>query len=431
VGPVKPGLGLRESLAVAVVFAMAGVAAAGVNLLLAGIMTVEDFGLISLVQAVVVFGTPLVSLGAADALQRLAGRRGPRRPVAWPRLFRSVAVRWTVPTGAFLSLAAGLWYGWTPAVTLGTAVFMVAAGVAYLAGHILRAGGETTWGMVTVHGWRFASAALVLAFLVAAPARLSATAAVLLLAVSAALAVPAAALRIRRRLPGDGPLGEMWPEFRTESRLFLTITLSVTGLAHADKLLIPLVLSLDALALYSVVGWLVITPYLLVQGANTFTLVPRLRRVERSREGWELLWKYAALTAAVAIVAAIMVLTVTPTILTRLYGDRYIADSLLLLALACLGTVRMFYALPSAAISAWADRTVLASFRSWGWVSLAVAVTGVLMGGLLLGLYAVPLGLAAGTLVRLGAAFVLARRIVLREAVGAAAPGAGVPGASL
>jgi O-antigen/teichoic acid export membrane protein len=400
----------REPLAVGALAAGGGLTLALLNLGLARLMAPADFGLVSLVQAVSIGATTLVTLGAADAAQRLTRQREiAPRSLPWFSLLRAVFGRWILPTGTAVAVVAGLWYGWTLSVVVATTILICGIAVSYVSGHMLRANAFSPRGMAVVQAWRFVGSFGVIVLMLVG-ARVSPICALAVLSGASLFAGTLGVMGVRSIDTGLQLDEYLWRKFRSDARVLLSISLSLAGLYHADKLLIPILLSLEDLAIYSVAGWVVITPFLLVQTVIGFTLVPRLRRTAAEKESRRIIRRYVLFTFGVAIPLGTAIAAATPMILPLLYADVYLPSVPLIASLTVLGVVRTCYSLPAAAVSAWAEGSDLELFNWWGWISLLVALAAMVAGVHQVGLMAIPLGLTAGVGVRLGAAVVTARR---------------------
>jgi O-antigen/teichoic acid export membrane protein len=400
---------VTESLYVGVILVIGGASAAAFNLFLARTMPREEYGLLSLIQAISFLSGRFVSLGAAQAVPRLVGPAGyDGINGAWMRLYGRIILRAVVPASVLTGLVAAVWYGWSVFVTVASIFLVAAFGAAVLSGNILRAAARPVIGQAVIQSSRILVFPALIFVLAVSTMELRLQHGLLLLLTVAAvtLAISTATLRpisVSHELPED-----TWARLRGDSRQFLGLAISLEAINYIDQLIVPSLLSLEALALYSVLWWLVAMPFKFFRGGLGFTLLPRLRRVRRRREALRIIRLQVGLVVGAALSASVTLSVVTPIILRVLYSGRYAAPFALIVSMVAIGVIQLVYIVPSSMIGAWGDTSALASLNKWGWPSTLVGLCGAWIGGVYFGLVGIALGTGLGFAFRLLAACLLA-----------------------
>jgi len=400
---------LGEPISVAFVLSLGGAAVAGFNVLVARQLSPEQFGLLNLVQAVAFFGASFVSLGSSQAAPRLVSGEDTVSSVAWWDALKRVFWRAIVPTSIIGGIAAGLWYDWSLSVTAVVITLLAALGTATLGGNLLRSAARPIIGQFIVQFWRLAMAVAILLLLLLKSEAVTLESTLVLFIAMGGLALTVTVTSVRA-LGSHGPIDEaQWSGLRRDSRQFLWITLSLALLNYADRLVIPSVLTLEALAQYSAIWWLVGMPFKLFHSGIGFTLLPRLRRFAEPREARHLLYTHIAFVCLIAISACVSMYFLTPWLVDILYEGKYSAPRGLVAAMLFLAVLLISYAIPSSMVGAWGDRRSLASLNMFGWPAAALALAGAWLGGNTWGLIGVVIGTSLGLALRLTGAILIAQ----------------------
>lgn len=401
---------LAEPAVAAVIVGLAGASLALGNLALAGSMSREAFGLISLVQAVAFFSSGFASLGAAQAVPRLVGPTMLPEVIPWRRLMLQVALVATIPVSIVCAFLSGVWYGWPLGTSFAAAILTAGLGLSSLGGNILRARGRALFGQMVVQAWRLVAFPALGLVAVGVPGAVSTTS-ILALFAGVGLLAGAASVGAVWQTSRVGPVpSRVWKALWGDSRHFLGIAVSLAGLNYLDRLMIPQLLGLEELALYAVLWWVIGMPFTLAQAGIGFTLMPRLRMLSSRSEARAVLVAQAGAIGTLIVVGGTAMVFAAPPLVNAIYAGRYDAPPTLALTLVLIGALRLIYVLPSSIVGAWADTRTLARFHWSGWPSLLVAVFGVWVGGVLAGMVGVALGTACGFAARVLAASFFAYR---------------------
>lgn len=203
------------------------------------------------------------------------------------------------------------------------------------------------------------------------------------------------------------------------------VQVAVAAFFQLDRLLIPNLLSIRDLAVYAVVSAIAASPFRMLQTGLGFALLPRVRACT-SREAIRRLIEHEVIVAvSMAAVAAVIVLLVTPWLISMLLDSRYEFHMSLLYALIIVGFVRVWNGISSAVVSALASARQLVAFNacSWGSLVLAAGCAWAARGG---GLTGVVYGLGVGWLASAVAGTLIgAQAVARRSGPDAAGMGAG------
>jgi O-antigen/teichoic acid export membrane protein len=405
------------------VFASGGVGFALGNILLARVLPEEEYGRVALFLAIAQLGITLGPLGMETVVNRhhlsastsLLGRV----------LLTSSIVAVSFATIAFLFYEFGAPLAWVLAVTV------LAAAVNRVGGSFFQS--KQKFGLslflILIHNWIvLCTVPVVLLF-----DRPEALPAALTIATGY---VTMAALGWRkgfdlRRGVRPAPDAEM-PSSGTIVREGLAVVglqVAIAAFFQLDRLLIPNALSIRDLAIYSVVSAVAASPFRMLQTGFSFALLPRVRACA-SRAAIERLLRHEIFVAfAMASAAAVLVLAVTPWLLSWLLDSRYEFRMSLLYALIVVGFVRVWNGISGATVSAVGSARQLVAFNACSWGSLALGAScawfarGAGLTGIVYGLGVGWLASAlAGTLIGIQAVAAKAPRSPSREPAGAPPP---------
>lgn len=182
-----------------------------------------------------------------------------------------------------------------------------------------------------------------------------------------------------------------------------------TVILQLERLVIPLTIGIDALALFSVLASVAIFPFRLLTASAGFALVPKLRAAQ-SRTEKILLIRHELLTVSMLLLASTVgIVAFAPRVTTLLTGGRYEISLGLAMAACFNGYGKVMQSFPRALITACGNDRDIAQLNRLGWIGLLTGIAGAFAGapwGLSGLLYGITLGSMVGTL----PAILMARR---------------------
>jgi O-antigen/teichoic acid export membrane protein len=376
-------------------YAVSGGAYALANLLLARRLPERDFALFTLVLALMNLGPPL----AAAGLDGVAVRGGLRFV---PRVAGRV---WLAACLVGLGLgAAAATYGVSLAA-VGMIVVASAAGGATIvaaAEFQRRHRFALSLALVQAPNYTLLLAAGVVIAAGAGGARLP------LLVMTAGFIVAAGCawwLVLREPRTGDGREIVPWRD---------ALTLAATSssgsiMTQLDRLIIPYLLPLSALATYGVLSSVAGSLFRVLQRGVGYALLPRLRAAGSVAERRRLVAGEARLVAAVALVGSVAIWVAMPLVERWLLEDKYHFSGTLVLAALVAGSAKILHAFSRATVTALADSRELGLVNLSGWASLALSAVAAVLGARW-GLAGVIYGVGLGWLFRALAALAVTYR---------------------
>lgn len=332
-------------------------------LLLGRALPREDFGYLSLwIQAVNLLGAASL-LGFPNAILRHL----PRAKLTasdWPRITPRLALLSTAmaAVGASLFLLV-----YRAPIRDGVLLFAAGAclGGALLPVTLLQIFGRYALGQALNTLWR--PALLLGAVATYAWGRPGPSGLLAFVAAGALLQVAAAAWALRREPKGTQPVSLR--ALAPDAFAFAGLYVSAMLLFRLDTFFLPKLLDMDALGVYSAVGFVTLTGYSVVSVAVTQVLSPRLA----SREPVPLRALGWALFLGGTGVGAVLVLFAN-RLVPFAFGGKYEGDfRAIALGLAAAGTLQVLYSIPSGRIGILAGPRVLRGFLLLSMSSLAIA----------------------------------------------------------
>jgi O-antigen/teichoic acid export membrane protein len=183
-----------------------------------------------------------------------------------------------------------------------------------------------------------------------------------------------------------------------------------TLLAGADELMwqlervmIPLLLSIEDLAVFAVIGAIAIAPYHMLAAAANATLIPRLRSESTKHGRRSLMVHEAGLMVGLAILGGAVIVLCMPPLMEWYLGPKIPITQTLLLSAIAGGTCRIFAAIARAPAAAFGTSEEIRRISAAAWFAVAVGIaTAWALSGF--GLAGLITGVALGWLVRGGIA---------------------------
>jgi len=179
------------------------------------------------------------------------------------------------------------------------------------------------------------------------------------------------------------------------------LNVAVQTLFQFERLAIPKVGDMAMLGTYAVLAAVAGSPYRMIQLGNSFTLLPRMRAAPDAVTARAVIGAELAMAAIVSVVSSGAVLLLAPWIFASLLHGKYVIGPQLLAVAIAIGLVRVWEGFSTTIVAALGDSRGMARMSVLGWLSLAVAGVGVLVGsrdglvGILCGVLAAWVVLAA------------------------------------
>ncbi len=170
-------------------------------------------------------------------------------------------------------------------------------------------------------------------------------------------------------------------------------------MGQLDRLIVPQVLPLSALATYGALSAVAGSLFRVLQRGVGFALLPRLRAADGVAARRRLVAEEVRLVGAIALAGAAVIWIVMPVVEEHVLDGRYRFSPGLVLAVVVLGFAKILNAFTRAAVTALAEERELALVNRWGWAGVALAV-GAAAAGARWGLTGVILGVGLGWLLR-------------------------------
>jgi O-antigen/teichoic acid export membrane protein len=351
----------------AIVFASGGVGFAAGNILLARVLPEEEYGRVALFLAITQLGITLGPLGIDTVVNR--HRLSASGPLLGRVTFTSVAI------GVVLAVIAFVFYEFGAALATVLALTVLGAAVNRVGGSFFQS--KQKFGLslflILIHNWIVLCAVPVVlvadSVLPGGPSALPAAMTIATGYVLMALLGWRKSFGMRREPTG-------LPESSTllrEGLAVVGVQVAVAAFFQLDRLLIPNLLSIRDLAVYSVVSAVAASPFRMLQTGLGFALLPRVRACTSREAIRKLVWHEVMVAAAMAGAAAVAVLLVTPWLISLLLDSRYDFHTSLLYALVVVGLVRVWNGISSAVVSALGSARQLVAFNACSWGSLILA----------------------------------------------------------
>jgi O-antigen/teichoic acid export membrane protein len=380
------------------VYTASGFGFAGANLILARVLPAVEYGLVTLVIALVNLGFSLATLGLDGVVNR-------RHVEAGPDLLRRSAGAALV-VGLGLAATGFLLYKLPLAIVLAIFVCTVAGGIMMVAAAKFQS--EQRFG-ISLSLSQSPNLVLLVAALI------------LVLAILAAGFVVAAVIGWWLLRCGRWERISTAEFSWTEALSFAGLNAAGLILLQLDRLLIPHLLSVQDLATYGVLAAIAGSLFRMLSLGVGYTLVPQLRAADSVGERRRLISREARLVSVVLVAGVAALWLITPWIERWVLADKYHLSWALLLAAIISGMVRVTNAFTKSVVSALATTSELAWINVLGWGAVALAVVAA-FGGARWGLAGVIYGVTMGGVMRaLTALYFAVRHLRLPRAIPATA----------
>jgi O-antigen/teichoic acid export membrane protein len=394
-----------------VVYGASGLGFAGANLILARVLPMVEYGLFTLVIALMNLSFALAPLGVDGMVNR-------RHLDTGPGLLKRTLTAGLIVGAAFVLIAA---VGYHMAIPLALVVFVstVAGGAMAVAGAQFQS--EQRYGL-SLSLTQSPNLALIIAALAVIVSGVRGV--WLPLTVCALGFVLAAAfgwwVLFRERV--TKPAGENsfpWAEGLSYAGLNGAGLL----LVQLDRLIIPHVLPLHDLATFGVLAAIAGSLFRVLSMGVGYTLVPRLRAAGGVLERRHLVAQEVKLVSAIVVAGSLAIWFITPLLEQWFLAGKYHLSGPLVLAALVSGIAKIMNAIMKSTVTALATRGELSTVNLFGWASVGLAIVAGVFGARW-GLAGVIYGVSLGWLTRaLTGLYFTVRYLRLPGAVPVTAPG--------
>ncbi len=213
----------------------------------------------------------------------------------------------------------------------------------------------------------------------------------------------------------------------TEALSFAGLNAAGLILLQLDRLVIPHVLPIHDLATFGVLAAIAGSLFRVLSMGVGYTLVPRLRAAGSVLERRRLVAHEATLVSAIVLGGSLAIWVLSPLIERSFLEGKYHLSGSLLLAAIVSGVAKIMNSFTKSIVTALSTPAELSSVNLLGWVSVTLAVVASILGARW-GLAGVMYGVAFGWFTRALTAFYLTLRYLkLPRAVPVTAPGLSPP----
>jgi O-antigen/teichoic acid export membrane protein len=392
------------------IYTASGFGFVGANLVLARVLPTVEYGVFTLVIALVNLGFSLAAGGWDGVVNR-------RHLDAGPELLKRAAGA-ALLVGLALALVSEVGYELSLPLVIAVFVSTVAGGIMMVAGAKFQS--EQRFGISLALTQSPNVVLLFAALIVVLSNTRDAWVPVSILALGFVLAAAIGWRILLRERQGKGTAGS-WFSWG-EALSFAGLNAAGLVLLQLDRLIIPHVLSVHDLATYGVLAAVAGSLFRVLSMGVGYTLVPRLRAAEGVLERRELIAHEARLVGAIVVGGAAVIWFVTPLVERWLLAGKYHLAGALVVAAVVSGTAKVVNAFTKSIVSALATPAELSLVNLLGWASVALAVLAAMVGARW-GLAGVIYGVAFGWLARaLAALYYTVRHLRLPAPMPVTAP---------
>ena len=390
------------------IYTASGFGFAGANLILARVLPAVEYGLFTLVIALVNVGFSLATLGLDGVVNR-------RHLEAGPELLRRSAGAALI-VGIGLAAISFLAYELSPPIVLGIFICTAAGGIMMVAAAKFQS--EQRFGISLSLSQSPNLVLLLAALILVFTHSRTAWYPISILAVGFVVAALIGWWLLRDQRWGAISTAQFsW----AEALSFAGLNAAGLVLLQLDRLVIPHLLSVQDLATYGVLAAVAGSLFRMLSMGVGYTMVPRLRAADSVLERRRLISHEAKLVSGVLVAGVAAIWIITPWIERWVLADKYHLTGALLLAAIISGVVKVINSFTKSVVSALATTSEIAWVNVFGWGSVALAILAAFVGARW-GLAGVIYGVTMGWLMRaLTALYFAFRHLRLPSAVPATA----------
>jgi O-antigen/teichoic acid export membrane protein len=284
--------------------------------------------------------------------------------------------RTSLGTGLVTGIAAGMIYDLTVAVGIALAVATAAGGVVTYASAALQARRSYLSSLFVLHSFNYLTLLVAIATIVTDTIDFSSIVMAMTICTLFILWYSSGALARLRSATGEGEGGaslrKLWP--------LLVITASYELMMTSDRLVTPLMLSLDELANLSVLLALVGPPFRLMEMSVAYTVLPELKSAGDSDRISKMIWHHGLMAAVLTGLASLGLLALLGPLTDVLFGEKFRSPLSLVAAEIVAGLVRVAHSFANAAATALVPEAKLPQVAFYGTVGSVVLVAGAVAG---------------------------------------------------
>jgi O-antigen/teichoic acid export membrane protein len=392
------------------VYGASGLGFAGANLILARVLPTAEYGLFTLVIALINLSFALAPAGVDGMVNRR------RLDTGHPLLRRTLAAGLTV--GAAFAIIAALGYHMSIPLVLLVFVSTVAGGAMVVAGAQFQS--ERRYGL-SLSLTQSPNLALIIAAVAVVASGVREVWLPLMICALCFVVAGVAGWWVLFHERMTKPAGEdsfPW----SEALSFAGMNAAGLVLVQLDRLIIPHVLPLHDLATFGVLAAIAGSLFRVLSMGVGYTLVPRLRAAGTVLERRHLVAHEAKLVSALVVAGSVAIWFITPWIEGWFLAGKYHLSGSLLLATLFSGVAKIMNSFTKSTVTALATPAELSTVNLLGWGSVGLAVVAAVVGARW-GLAGVIYGVGVGWLARaLTTLYLIVRYLKLSGALPVSAP---------
>jgi O-antigen/teichoic acid export membrane protein len=379
------------ALRVAAAFAFGGASFTIGNLILARVLSAEEYGLVSLIVGLVSVATLVAPLGIDLVITRRGLRLG--------RYLRRAAFLSSLVVALLTAGIGAILYHLQAPLLVCVFIATVTLGIVQAtAAHFQsQANFAISVPLFQAMNWALIPIGVITALVAASTAIVPSA----ILAVSGAIAAAIGwALVAQKSQNLEAPLRTtgLW----SEAISLMTVTAASAVFLQLERLVIPPTVGIKDLAIFGVLAALVGSPFRVVQAAVGYSVIPALRAAHTVADRRQLLRRECLVVAAAMLLASLGIWIVAPRIAHWLLAGRYELTNSLMIATLISGVLKVLSAFGTAIVNALAPENGLRvmSIASWACIGLAIAASfAAAPWGLIGVLYAISVGWLARCIV--------------------------------
>jgi O-antigen/teichoic acid export membrane protein len=351
------------ALRAAVGFGFGGIAFTVGNLILARVMSAYEYGVLSLLVGILAVAALCAPLG----LDYVLARRGYPMGAS----LRRIALGAAAVVGLITALVTGTLYRLAPPLLIAAFLTTVGTGVAQsVAAHFQ---GQRQFSLALpftqLSSWSLLGVGALAWILTVTTATLP-----MVLIAAAALAAGAIGWRmVAARTRGIDPKLAV-TTLLSEAISLMTINVAGAVLLQLERLIIPMTIGVEKVALFGVAASLVGSPFRMLYSAVHFTVIPRLRDAKTLAERRRLLRREVMLFTVVMLPTSLGLWLLAGPIAHWFLRGRYDLTDAIIAAMIVSGILKLMSAFGTAIVSALAPERGLWLLSTSSWICIALSI---------------------------------------------------------